>query len=148
MIYGNVNFRSSPWKWPKNLASIVVNRFIIPWPVWPDWAKICHFGKISKVCLFLWVYLEFGKILSLLWLLFYAFGQISLLTKAQYWKKYTVIWSHWSLPPLEKKIWGKKVIFQCHFVYLQNHYLQRPLERWIIWIKLLGILDTLPTLGT
>ena len=50
--------------------------------------------------------------------------------------------------PVGEKNLGEKVIFQCHFVYLQNHYLQRPLERWIIWIKLLGILDTLPTLGT
>ena len=44
------------------------------------------------------VNLVFSKILNLLWLIFHAFGQISLLSMAKYWINNTAIWSHCYLP--------------------------------------------------
>ena len=59
--------------------------------VGPDWAKFRHYDKKSKVSgLFLRAYL----VLNLLWLISYAFGQISLLTMTKYWTNNTAIWSH------------------------------------------------------
>ena len=89
-------------QWPTHQAA--------SWPVWPDWAKFRHFGIISKVfgyiCKFNCV---FGRIMNTFWLNFYAFGQISLLTMAKYWKYNTAIWSHWI-------IHDKHTHFLCHIL--------------------------------
>ena len=65
--------------------------------VWPDLAKLHHFGKIFKVlgnfggfiyCL--------AKILELLWQVLYAIGQMFFHLKGQMLKNNQAIWSHWS----------------------------------------------------
>ena len=62
-------------------------------------AAFWYFCTISKVFgSYLQLYLVFGKILNLLWLILYAFGQIwSLLSIAKYRINNRPIWSHWLL---------------------------------------------------
>ena len=81
------------WRWfEQTFTRVTIERIQ---PVWPDWVQFCRFAKISKVFgYFLRVYLVFGKMLDLLWLIFYAFVQISLSTMAKYWITKTAIWSH------------------------------------------------------
>ena len=55
--------------------------------VWPDLAKFHRFGKYLKIFgNLLKVYLVLGKVFNSLWCNLYAFGQISLLKMAKYWK--------------------------------------------------------------
>ena len=55
--------------------------------VWPDLAKIRHFGhRLTISCKLLRIYLVFGNILNLLWQNVYVLGKFSLLFKTEYWK--------------------------------------------------------------
>ena len=66
------------------------------WSVWPDLAKFCHFGIISKVLgNFLRVYLVFGKLFILLWQNYYAIGQFFIVVDSHILSNNLVIWSHW-----------------------------------------------------
>ena len=64
--------------------------------VWPDLAKLCHFGKILLVFSnFLKVYFLFGKMLSLLWQLCFILGLIFIVTNGQILQINLTVWSHW-----------------------------------------------------
>ena len=64
-------------------------------PVWPDLAKFRHFGNNLAVFGKFWVvYFLFGKMLNLLWRIFYIFGLIFIVENGQILKNYLTIWSH------------------------------------------------------
>ena len=53
-------------------------------PVWPDWAKFCHFGNIQKAFVnFVRVHLVYGEILKPLWQLFNVNGPIFTVVNGQ-----------------------------------------------------------------
>ena len=85
--------------------------------VWPDslstkvrpdqcvqiWQNFRHFGEILNVLgSFLWVYLLFGNILSLLWQILYAVGQIFIDVNGQGLKNNLDTWSHCSWSKAKK----------------------------------------------
>ena len=64
--------------------------------VWPDMAKFCHYGKTWQVfSKYLTVYFLFGKMLSLLWQIWYIIGLIFIVANCQILKNNITIWSHW-----------------------------------------------------
>ena len=69
-------------------------RDVMPTAVWPDLAKFCHFGKTLQVK-FLKVYFLFGKVLSLLWQIWYIIGLNLIVGNGQILKNNLTIWSHW-----------------------------------------------------
>ena len=71
-----------------------------PAPVWPDFAKFCHFDKKLKgIRPFLRVYVEIAEVLNLLWNNYnMLLGKMSLLQMAKYWINDRAICSHW--PPM------------------------------------------------
>ena len=67
---------------------LMKERLDMPVAVWPDLAKFRHFGKkINFFGHFLSNYLVFGKIVNLLWQIFYTFGQIFIVLNGQIFKK-------------------------------------------------------------
>ena len=70
-------------------------RDVMPTAVWPDLAKFCHFGKTLQVK-FLKVYFLFGKVLSLLWQIWYIIGLILIFANGQILKNNLTIWSRWT----------------------------------------------------
>ena len=62
--------------------------------------KYSHFGNILKALVnFLRVYLVFGKILNLLWPLFYVNGPIFTVVNGQILNNSLAIWSHSMMEP-------------------------------------------------
>ena len=57
-------------------------------PVWPDWAKFCHFGRFFRV------YLLSGKMLSLLWQICDIIGLIFIVANGQVLNNNLTIWSY------------------------------------------------------
>ena len=78
-------------------CSISVAKLVLHHPVWPDLAKFHHFYQYLKIFGNIFeVYLGLGKVFNSSCHNLYAFGQISLLYMAKYWKHNLVIWSHCS----------------------------------------------------
>ena len=85
-------------------------------PVWPDLAKFGHWGKtLIAFGYSLRVYFVFGKILTLIGLIFMILDKISLLLMAQYWKDNLAIWSHCWCPHSRARATLKEMKQKCFF---------------------------------
>ena len=97
---GHLKFCREPlnsWVW---IMTHTLSLTLYSYSVWPDLAKFCHLGKLSKVLgKLLRFYLVFGKILNQLWQHFMNFGQIWAFVSSQMMKNILAIWSHCSHLP-------------------------------------------------
>ena len=93
-------------------------------PVWPDWAKFCHFGKSLLVLgRFLTVYFLLGKMLSILLQICDIIVLIFITANGQILKNNLSIWSHCSavtfFPAISKK-WCSVVNYASIYVLTGN----------------------------
>ena len=66
----------------------------MPLAVWPDWAK---FRQLAKSLAIFDSFFLFGKMLTLLWQIWYIIGLIFIVANGQILKNNLTVWSHWPL---------------------------------------------------